>query len=81
MEEYHAEIVAIIETSLALRTVVFPVTKGVHMLLGCPQATEGACTRVTFRHDEWNIWCLLSGSSKSIVQISDLLEDGPTYVQ
>lgn len=55
---YHAEIVAIIELTLAWRTVMFPVTKGVHMLLDRLLASEFACTSVTFPHDRQCVQCL-----------------------
>lgn len=49
--EVHAEIVPVIEHPPAWRTVMFPVPKGVHMLLGCLQAVEGTGACVTFPHD------------------------------
>lgn len=53
--EVHAEIVPVIEHPPAWRTVMFPVTTGVHMLLGCLQAVESTGACVTFPHDGWNL--------------------------
>ncbi len=56
-ETHHAEIVAIIELTLARRTVMLPVTEGVHMLLGSLLGMKGTRAFVTFPHDDWNIRC------------------------
>ena len=54
-EGYHAEIVAVIEHPPTRCTVMFPVTKGVHVLIDRPQAVEGARAFVTFPHIGWKV--------------------------